>query len=179
MTIEKIKKAGVKTKTFAAFGEIMLRLAAPGYERLLQSPVLSATFGGGEANVQVSLACLGQKTRFMSALPKNDIGRAAIRELRGFGVDTDQVVLVPDTRIGIYFLEKGANQRPSRGHLRPGALGRVRHRAGHNRLGRGVFRLRVVSRHRHHAGAVESRRGPGRDRADGGQKARPSSSRLT
>jgi 2-dehydro-3-deoxygluconokinase len=62
----------------------------------------------------VSLACLGQKTRYITAVPANDIGRAAVRELRGFGIDTDGVVTVPDARMGIYFLEKGANQRPSR-----------------------------------------------------------------
>jgi len=114
MTFEKIRTVNPKEKTVAAFGELMLRLAAPDFERLLQSPTLSATFGGGEANVLVSLACLGQQTRFLSALPKNDIAAAAIRQLRGFGVDTDHVLLVAGSRMGIYFLEKGANQRPSR-----------------------------------------------------------------
>jgi 2-dehydro-3-deoxygluconokinase len=114
MLIDKIREANPKEKTCAAFGEIMLRLAAPDHERLLQSPLLSATFGGGEANVLVSLACLGQKTRYVTALPKNDIAQAAIRQLRGFGVDTDHVLFVPNSRMGIYFLEKGANQRPSR-----------------------------------------------------------------
>ncbi len=114
MTTEKIVTSGAKDKIFAAFGEIMLRLAAPGYERLLQSPALEATFGGGEANVLVSLACLDKRTRFLTALPKNDIAADAIRRLRGFGVDTDNILLVPGSRMGIYFLEKGANQRPSR-----------------------------------------------------------------
>jgi 2-dehydro-3-deoxygluconokinase len=114
MSIDKIRKADPKGKTFAAFGEIMLRLASPDCERLLQSPLLSATFGGGEANVLVSLACLGLKTRYITALPKNDIARSALRQLRGFGIDSDHVVIVPDSRMGIYFLEKGANQRPSR-----------------------------------------------------------------
>jgi 2-dehydro-3-deoxygluconokinase len=114
MTTEKIVTSGAKDKVFAALGEIMLRLAAPGYERLLQSPALEATFGGGEANVLVSLACLGKGTRCLTALPKNDIAAGAIRQLRGFGVDTDHILLVPGSRMGIYFLEKGANQRPSR-----------------------------------------------------------------
>ncbi len=114
MSIDKIRKVNPKEKIFAAFGEIMLRLASPDYERLLQSPLLSATFGGGEANVLVSLACLGVNTRYATALPKNDIARAALRQLRGFGVDTDHVLLVPGSRMGIYFLEKGASQRPSR-----------------------------------------------------------------
>jgi 2-dehydro-3-deoxygluconokinase len=114
MTIEKILAGGAKDKIFAAFGEIMLRLAAPDNERLLQSPALSATFGGGEANVLVSLACLGKKTRYITALPANDIAAAAIRQLRGFGVDTDHILSVAGSRMGIYFLEKGANQRPSR-----------------------------------------------------------------
>jgi 2-dehydro-3-deoxygluconokinase len=114
MIIDEIHGKKTKDKACAAFGEIMLRLASPGFERLLQSPTLSATFGGGEANVLVSLACLGQKTRYFTALPKNDIGRAAIRQLRGFGIDTDHVLMIPDTRMGIYYIEKGANQRPSR-----------------------------------------------------------------
>jgi 2-dehydro-3-deoxygluconokinase len=114
MTIERIPISGARDTVFAAFGEIMLRLAAPGYGRLLQSPSFEASFGGGEANVLVSLACLGKKTRFVTALPKNDIAAAAIRGLRGFGVDTGHIVLVPGSRMGIYFLETGANQRPSR-----------------------------------------------------------------
>jgi 2-dehydro-3-deoxygluconokinase len=109
MFMSEIQEKNTADKVYAAFGEIMLRLAAPGFERLLQSPVLSATFGGGEANVLVSLACLGQKTRYLTALPKSDIGRTAVRELRGFGVDTDHTLMVPDSRMGIYFLEKGAN----------------------------------------------------------------------
>jgi 2-dehydro-3-deoxygluconokinase len=114
MSIDKIGRVSPQGKVFAAFGEIMLRLAAPDNERLLQSPLLSATFGGGEANVLVSLACLGADTRYVTALPNNDIARAALRQLRGFGVDTDHVLTVPGSRMGIYFLEKGASQRPSR-----------------------------------------------------------------
>ena len=95
------------------FGEIMLRLKSPGYERFFQSPVLEATFGGGEANVSVSLANYGMDTAFVTVLPNNDIGDACIRELRGFGVDTTKIVR-RDGRMGIYYLETGAVQRPSK-----------------------------------------------------------------
>ncbi len=90
----------------------MLRLKSPGAERLFQSPVLEATFGGGEANVAVSLANFGLDPAFVTALPRNEIGDACIRELRGFGVDTSKIVRQGD-RVGIYYLENGANQRPS------------------------------------------------------------------
>ncbi len=95
------------------FGEIMLRLKSPAYERLFQSSVLEATFGGGEANVAVSLANYGMDAGFVSVLPDNAIGDACIRELRGFGVDTSGIVRKPG-RMGIYFLETGAVQRPSK-----------------------------------------------------------------
>jgi 2-dehydro-3-deoxygluconokinase len=97
----------------ATFGEIMLRLTPPGFERLLQSPVLQATFGGGEANVAVSLAQLGMKSRFITVLPVNAITTAFLGELRRFGVDDSQIVRGPG-RMGIYFVETGANQRPSK-----------------------------------------------------------------
>ena len=95
------------------FGEIMLRLKSPGYERFFQSPALEATFGGGEANVSVSLANYGLDTAFVTVLPDNDIGTACIRELRGFGVDTTKIVRAPG-RMGIYYLETGSVQRPSK-----------------------------------------------------------------
>ena len=95
------------------FGEIMLRLKSPAYERFFQSPSLEAIFGGGEANVSVSLANYGMDTAFVSVLPKNDIGEACIRELRGFGVDVSNIVRT-DGRMGIYYLETGAVQRPSK-----------------------------------------------------------------
>ena len=98
---------------FVTFGEIMLRLKAPGHERLFQSPSLEATFGGGEANVAVALANFGLNAAFVTALPDNDVGNSAIRELRGLGVETAHVNRSGD-RVGIYFLEVGANQRPSR-----------------------------------------------------------------
>jgi 2-dehydro-3-deoxygluconokinase len=91
----------------------MLRLNPPGNERFFQSPSLEATFGGGEANVAVALANFGLSAGFISALPQNELGDAAIRELRGFGVDTT-AILRAGSRIGIYFLETGANQRPSK-----------------------------------------------------------------
>ena len=95
------------------FGELMLRLRAPGRERLLQSPRLEATFGGAEANVAVSLANFGLDAAFCTVLPANPIGDAAIGELRRFGVDT-RLIRRGDGRMGIYYLETGANQRPSR-----------------------------------------------------------------
>ncbi len=98
---------------FLTFGEIMLRLKSPAHERFFQSPTLEATFGGGEANVAVSLANYGLNAGFVSALPANDIGEAALRELRRFSVDTSNV-LRSGSRIGIYFLETGSNQRPSK-----------------------------------------------------------------
>jgi 2-dehydro-3-deoxygluconokinase len=94
------------------FGEIMLRLSPPGFERLLQSPLLSATFGGGEANVAVSLAHFGIESIYVTALPKNLLGDAAVRALRAEGVRTDRIVRSGD-RVGIYFTEAGASQRAS------------------------------------------------------------------
>lgn len=101
------------SKKIATFGEIMLRLKSPGAERLFQSPVLEATFGGGEANVAVSLANFGLDAAFITALPKNDIGAACLAELRKFGVDTSCIEQTSG-RMGIYYLESGANQRASK-----------------------------------------------------------------
>ncbi len=95
-------------------GEIMLRLKSPALERFMQSPALEATFGGGEANVAVSLANYGSDARFVTALPDNPLADACIRELRGFGVDTSEIIKVKGSRLGIYFLESGSNQRPSK-----------------------------------------------------------------
>ena len=83
------------------FGEIMLRLAPEGYLRFLQEPRFQATFGGGEANVAVSLAQFGIDAEFVTALPDNDIGEAAVRELRKFGVQTSRIVRGGE-RVGIY-----------------------------------------------------------------------------
>lgn len=98
---------------YVTFGEIMLRLKTPAHERFFQSQALEATFGGGEANVAVSLANFGLDAAFVTALPGNDIGDAAVRELRSFGVDTS-LIRRSGERVGIYFLETGANQRPSK-----------------------------------------------------------------
>lgn len=98
---------------YLSFGEIMLRLKTPGTERFFQSPTFEATFGGGEANVAVALSNYGFSAGFISALPDNDIGQSAIRELNRFGVDTSRVRRSGD-RVGIYYLEAGANQRPSK-----------------------------------------------------------------
>jgi 2-dehydro-3-deoxygluconokinase len=94
------------------FGEIMLRLSPPGFERLFQSPVLQATFGGGEANVAVSLAQFGFDSAYVTRLPANPIGDAALKVLRAEGVNVEHVVRGGD-RLGIYFAETGASQRPS------------------------------------------------------------------
>ena len=95
------------------FGEIMLRLRAPGHERFFQSNLMEATFGGGEANVAVSLSNYGMDAEFFTVLPDNDIGTHCIRELRRFGVGTEKIQR-GEGRMGIYFLENGANQLPSK-----------------------------------------------------------------
>jgi len=95
------------------FGEIMLRLKSPGFERFFQSNMLEATFGGGEANVAVSLANYGMDAAFVTVLPQNDIAQACLRALRGYGVDVSKIQRGAG-RMGIYFLETGSNQRPSK-----------------------------------------------------------------
>jgi 2-dehydro-3-deoxygluconokinase len=99
----------------ATFGEVMLRLTPPGFERLLQTPQLLATFGGGEANVAVSLAQFGIRSRFLTVLPQppNAVADSFLGEMRRFGVDETAIVRGPG-RMGIYFVETGANQRPSK-----------------------------------------------------------------
>lgn len=96
-----------------SFGEILLRLASPGYTKLFQKDSLDATFCGGEANVAVSLAILGQESSFITKVPNNDVGRAAINSMRYFGVNTSKVIY-GGGRLGTYYLEKGASQRPSK-----------------------------------------------------------------
>ncbi|RKX96577.1 MAG: sugar kinase [Spirochaetes bacterium] len=100
-------------KKIVTFGELMLRLRPPDHEKFFQSPTLEATFGGSEANVAVGLARFGLKSYFVSILPDNDIGDAAIGELRRYGVDIS-LIKRKEGRIGIYFLETGANQRSSK-----------------------------------------------------------------
>lgn len=100
------------SKRVVTFGEIMLRLAPNGYYRFFQDDQLQATFGGGEANVAVSLVNYGMNSAFVTKLPAHAIGQGAVNALRGLGVDTTKIVRGGD-RVGIYFLEKGASQRGS------------------------------------------------------------------
>jgi 2-dehydro-3-deoxygluconokinase len=95
------------------FGEIMLRLAPAGYERFVQARAFGAAYGGGEANVAVSLANFGVEAAFVTKLPAHEIGQSAVNSLRQFGVDTSGIVR-GGSRIGVYFLEKGVSQRPSK-----------------------------------------------------------------
>lgn len=99
-------------KRIVCFGEILLRLAAPGRELLLQSARVDATFAGAEANVAVALASFGHEARMASVLPDNTLGRAALSELRRHGVDTRAVAFGPG-RMGLFFLTQGAVRRPS------------------------------------------------------------------
>jgi 2-dehydro-3-deoxygluconokinase len=100
---------------FLAFGEIMARIAPPGTLRWRQAlpGAVQVTWGGGEANVCASLALLGQKTRYLTALPRNPVAEAVVASLRGLGVDTDQILWRKEGRLGLYFVEGGANQRGS------------------------------------------------------------------
>lgn len=101
------------SKRVVTFGEIMLRLAPEGYYRFVQVDKLGATFGGGEANVAVSLANFGFDAAFVTKLPSHEIGQAAVNSLRRYGVDVSGIVR-GGSRVGIYYLEKGASQRPSK-----------------------------------------------------------------
>lgn len=100
-------------KKIVTFGEIMLRLAPEGYYRFVQADRFGATYGGGEANVAVSLANYGFDVKFVTKLPIHEIGQAAVNSLRKYGVDTSCIIRGGE-RVGIYFLEKGASQRPSK-----------------------------------------------------------------
>lgn len=95
------------------FGEIMLRLSTPGFNRFVQSQNFDATYGGGEANVAVSLANYGIESAFVTKLPAHEIGQSAVNHLRKFGVNTSFIARGGE-RIGIYFLESGASQRASK-----------------------------------------------------------------
>src|SRR5436305_5008325 len=98
-----------------AFGEIMARIAPPGQLRWRQTlpGAVNITWGGGEANVCASLAMLGQKARFLTALPRTPIAEALVATLRGLGVDADHILWRKEGRLGLYFVETGANQRGS------------------------------------------------------------------
>jgi 2-dehydro-3-deoxygluconokinase len=101
-------------QTVVTFGEIMLRLAPPGFERFLQTPQFVATFGGGEANVAVALAGFGWPAAYVTVLPaSHPVADAVVAELRRFGVDTSRIVRAKG-RMGVYYVEAGANQRPSK-----------------------------------------------------------------
>lgn len=101
------------SKRIVCFGELLLRLGAPGRQLLLQSPTLDVHVGGAEANVAVSLACFGHRAAVASIVPDNALGHAAIAELRRHGVDTSAVWRTPGARMGLYFLATGAIHRPS------------------------------------------------------------------
>jgi 2-dehydro-3-deoxygluconokinase len=100
-------------KTIVTFGEIMLRLAPPGFQRFIQAQSFDVIYGGGEANVAVSCANYGLQVNYVTRLPKNDIGDACLNYIRQYGVGTDHIVRGGD-RLGIYFLESGAVQRGSK-----------------------------------------------------------------
>jgi len=101
------------TKKVVTFGEIMLRLAPPGFERFLQSPQFVATFGGGEANVAVTVAGFGWSASYVTVLPENPIADAIVAELRKFAVETSAIKRAKG-RVGVYYVEAGANQRASK-----------------------------------------------------------------
>ncbi|MCI8590170.1 MAG: sugar kinase [Clostridiales bacterium] len=100
-------------KRIVTFGEIMVRLAPEGYRRFTQADRFEVTYGGGEANVAVSLSHFGMDAAFVTKLPAHEIGQGAVNSLRRFGVDTASIVR-GGARVGIYYLEKGASQRPSK-----------------------------------------------------------------
>ena len=100
-------------KKVVTFGELMLRITPPGREMILQTPNMVCTFGGAEANVAVAVSAYGDEAKFVTALPKNDLGRAAVNELRRFGLDTS-AIRFSDKRLGLYFTETGSNMRPSK-----------------------------------------------------------------
>lgn len=103
----------LNNKKIITFGELMLRLAPQGYYRFVQTDTYEATYGGGEANVAVSLANYGLNTSFVTKMPTHEIGQAGVNSLKKYGVDTSKIVRGGE-RVGIYFLEKGASQRPSK-----------------------------------------------------------------
>ena len=100
-------------KKVVTMGEIMLRLSTPRFERFVQADSFDVVYGGGEANVAVSLANYGYDAYFVTKLPKHEIGQAAVNHLRRYGVNDDYIVRGGD-RVGIYYLETGASMRPSK-----------------------------------------------------------------
>ena len=144
---------------YLAFGEIMLRLKSVGQERLFQSPMLEATFGGSEANAAISMANYGLDVGFLSALPLNAVGQACAGELRRFGVDTSRI-LWKEGRMGVYYMEPGANQLPAR-VIYDRADSAMALTGPGDRLGSGLSGGKLVSHHRDHAGHIPA--GPGTD----------------
>ena len=110
---KKIDLSNLSDRKVITFGELMLRLAPEGYLRFVQADAFEATFGGGEANVSISLANFGTDTSFVTRLPSHEIGQMAVNSLRKYGVDTSLIVR-GGNRVGIYYLEKGASQRASK-----------------------------------------------------------------
>jgi 2-dehydro-3-deoxygluconokinase len=102
-----------KPAKVVTFGEIMLRLSPPGYGRFVQSNSFNASYGGGEANVAVSLATFGLDSHFITSVPVHEIGQCAINAVRNYGVNTDSILRAGD-RLGLYYCENGASQRPSK-----------------------------------------------------------------
>ncbi len=102
------------TKKVVTFGEIMLRLSTPHHQRFLQASSFDASFGGGEANVAVSCSILGLDAAYVTALPDNDIAKKCARELKSLNVDVSHIQWKENSRLGVFFLESGANQRPSK-----------------------------------------------------------------
>lgn len=102
------------SKYFTGWGEVLLRLSPPDTQQLMQTNVFHSYYGGAEANCAVLLSQLGIKTKLITALPENELGNAAIRYFKSFGVTMDTVTLVPESRLGLYFYEKGIGVRPSR-----------------------------------------------------------------
>ena len=161
-------------QTTVTFGEIMLRLAPPGFERFLQTPQFLATFGGGEANVAVALASFGLPAAYVTVLPAdNPIADAAIGELRRFGVDTSRIVRGKG-RMGIYFLETGANQRASKVVYDRDGSAIALAKPGDIDWDARARRRRLVPHHRHHAGHQRHRPPRWRSKPSGGARERAS-----
>ncbi len=102
------------SKYFICFGEVLLRMSPPDTQQLMQTNVFHSYFGGAEANCAVLLSQLGLKTKLITAIPDNDLGKALVRYFRSFGIAMDNVIVVQDARVGVYFYEKGIGVRPSR-----------------------------------------------------------------
>lgn len=140
------------SKKVVTFGEIMLRLAPEGYYRFVQADTFGATYGGGEANVAVSLANYGFDAKFVTKLPKHEIGQAAVNSLRKYGVDTSFIARGGD-RVGIYFLEKRSIPETVQGYLRQSRFFYLYSSSGRLRLESNLRRSRMVPFYRNHTGA--------------------------